>query len=47
MKLKVLGRVDAERCVTLLMEEPSDYTDWQKKYHERFECRRNSKNFML
>lgn len=28
--LEHLGRVDAERFVTLIMQEPFDYTKWQE-----------------
>lgn len=28
--LEHLGRVDAERFITLIMQEPFDYTKWQE-----------------
>lgn len=27
--LKALGKVDAERFISLIIREPFDYTDWQ------------------
>jgi len=29
--IREMGEVEAERFVTLLMREPFDYTEWQKK----------------
>ena len=32
--LEHLGRVDAERFITLIMQEPFDYTKWQANLFE-------------
>ena len=32
--LNGLGRVDAERFISLILREPFDYTSWRKKLNE-------------
>jgi len=42
--IKKLGRVDAERFVSLLLEEPFDYTEWQKDIMKDMSVEEISKN---
>ena len=44
--IKKLGRVDAERFVALLIEEPFDYTEWQKDIMKDLSVEEISKNAM-
>jgi len=44
--IKKLGRVDAERFVSLLIEEPFDYTEWQKDMMEDLSVEEISKKAM-
>lgn len=44
--LKALGKVDAERFISLLSREPFDYTNWQTDLFEEISVRELSKNAM-
>ncbi|WP_206811070.1 hypothetical protein [Paradesulfitobacterium ferrireducens] len=41
--LEHLGKVDAERFISLIIKEPFDYTKWQEKLFEDINVRELSK----
>jgi hypothetical protein len=41
--LQTLGKVDAERFISLLIKEPFDYTKWQQNLFEGLSVREISK----
>lgn len=44
--LEGLGKVDAERFISLIINEPFDYTKWQKDLFSGMSVRELSKNAM-
>lgn len=44
--LKALGKVDAERFISLLSREPFDYTNWQTELFGEISVRELSKKAM-
>lgn len=44
--LKNLGKVDAERFISLIIKEPFDYTKWQENLFEDMSVRELSKKAM-
>lgn len=44
--LEHLGKVDAERFISLIIKEPFDYTKWQEKLFEDINVRELSKMAM-
>lgn len=44
--LETLGKVDAERFISLIIKEPFDYTQWQKNLFENISVRKLSRAAM-
>ena len=44
--LEGLGKVDAERFISLIIKEPFDYTNWQKDLFSDMNVRELSNNAM-
>ncbi|SDC83964.1 MULTISPECIES: hypothetical protein [unclassified Candidatus Frackibacter] len=44
--IEKLGRVDAERFITLMLKEPFDYTKWQQDIMEGQSVKEISENAM-
>ena len=44
--IEKLGKVDAERFITLIIREPFDYTKWQESLFEDLSVRELSENAM-
>lgn len=44
--LETLGKVDAERFISLIIKEPFDYTKWQKNLFENMSVKELSRAAM-
>ena len=44
--IEKLGKVDAERFITLLLKEPFDYTDWQQDLMDNLSVKEVSEKAM-